>query len=334
MTSAGQSYTSAFHSAGVRRPPSARSCASRFRDGVACCSVASLGGSRDVSAEESSDLIRTFQSYVTRPENTVRWRYRPGDVVIWDNQSTQHYAIDDYGDAPRRLQRVTLIGRTCVCRLMGRTSETLAGDPGGVPVASADRLPRLFVEPHRHTPSRTITHFGGRTSYWTCDQMVTYRRHHGYRRRVGSVFKALADPTRRFLLDLLFARDGRTLTELESELAMTRFGVMKHLKVLEEASLVVTANRAGRSCTSSTRCRSGSIHDRWIDKYTERKVTALLDLKDPLEKTIMTAHRPHPTHDRRTATSRSRGLHQVLGRSHLAGHHRPGVDEPYGYGGY
>ena len=59
------------------------------------------------------------------------------------------------------------------------------------------------------------------------------------------VFKALADPTRRFLLDLLFVRDGRTLTDLESELEMTRFGVMKHLRVLEEAGLVVT-KRSGR----------------------------------------------------------------------------------------
>ena len=52
------------------------------------------------------------------------------------------------------------------------------------------------------------------------------------------VFKALADPTRRHLLDRLHERDGRTLTELESELAMTRFGVMKHLRVLEEAGIV------------------------------------------------------------------------------------------------
>src|SRR3954463_12684059 len=59
------------------------------------------------------------------------------------------------------------------------------------------------------------------------------------------VFKALADPTRRFLLDRLFARDGRTLTDLESELEMTRFGVMKHLRVLEEANLGV-ARRSGR----------------------------------------------------------------------------------------
>ena len=70
------------------------------------------------------------------------------------------------------------------------------------------------------------------------------------------VFKALADPTRRFLLDLLFARDGQTLTELESAVEMTRYGVMKHLRVLEDAGLVVTRGRAGRSCTSSTRCPS------------------------------------------------------------------------------
>ena len=98
------------------------------------------------------------------------------------------------------------------------------------------------------------------------------------------VFKALADPTRRFLLDLLFARDGRTLTELESELEMTRFGVMKHLRVLEDAGLVV-ARRSGREklhflCPVPIRL----IHDRWIDKYTERQITALIDLKSELEK--------------------------------------------------
>src|SRR2546430_4758256 len=59
------------------------------------------------------------------------------------------------------------------------------------------------------------------------------------------VFKALADPTRRFLLDRLFTRDGRTLTELESELEMTRFGVMKHLRLLEDAGLVVTRRARG-----------------------------------------------------------------------------------------
>ena len=99
------------------------------------------------------------------------------------------------------------------------------------------------------------------------------------------VFKALADPTRRHLLDRLFERDGRTLTELESDLEMTRFGVMKHLRVLEEAGLVVT-RRAGREkhhFLNAVPVRQ--IHDRWIDKYTERVVSALLDLKDDLEET-------------------------------------------------
>jgi DNA-binding transcriptional ArsR family regulator len=97
------------------------------------------------------------------------------------------------------------------------------------------------------------------------------------------VFKALADPTRRLLLDRLFARDGRTLTELESEVAMTRFGVMKHLRVLEDAGLVVT-RRAGREklhFLNAVPIRL--IHDRWIDKYTERQVSALADLKTELE---------------------------------------------------
>jgi DNA-binding transcriptional ArsR family regulator len=99
-----------------------------------------------------------------------------------------------------------------------------------------------------------------------------------------SVFRALADPSRRFLLDLLFARDGRTLTELESELSMTRFGVMKHLKVLEEAGLVV-ARRSGREKLHFLNpVPIRMIHDRWIDKFTERHVTALLDLKNELEK--------------------------------------------------
>ena len=97
------------------------------------------------------------------------------------------------------------------------------------------------------------------------------------------VFKALADPTRRFLLDRLFVRDGRTLTELESELEMTRFGVMKHLKVLEEANLVV-ARRSGREKLHYLNpVPIRQIHNRWIDKYTERRVSALLDLKSELE---------------------------------------------------
>jgi DNA-binding transcriptional ArsR family regulator len=98
------------------------------------------------------------------------------------------------------------------------------------------------------------------------------------------VFKALADPTRRFLLDRLFARDGRTLTELESELEMTRFGVMKHLRILENAGLVV-ARRSGRKKLHFLNpVPIRLIHDRWIDKYTERRVSALADLKTELEK--------------------------------------------------
>ena len=100
---------------------------------------------------------------------------------------------------------------------------------------------------------------------------------------LSDVFKALADPTRRFLLDLLYERDGRTLTELESELAMTRFGVMKHLKVLEEADLVVTRRQGREKLHFLNPVPIRLVHDRWIDKYTERNVTALLDLKDRLE---------------------------------------------------
>src|SRR6201990_3390774 len=96
------------------------------------------------------------------------------------------------------------------------------------------------------------------------------------------VFKALGDPSRRFLLDLLFQRDGRTLTELESELEMTRFGVAKHLKVLEDADLVV-ARRSGREKLHFLNpVPIRLIHDRWIDKYTEHHVTALADLQKQL----------------------------------------------------
>jgi len=97
------------------------------------------------------------------------------------------------------------------------------------------------------------------------------------------VFKALADPTRRLLLDLLFERDGRTLTELESGLEMTRFGVMKHLKVLEDAGLVVTRRQGREKLHFLNAVPIRLIHDRWIDKYTEQRVTALADLKAALE---------------------------------------------------
>src|SRR3954452_25352682 len=96
------------------------------------------------------------------------------------------------------------------------------------------------------------------------------------------VFKALADPTRRFLLDLLFQSDGRTLTELESELEMTRFGVAKHLKVLEDADLVDNRRSGREKLHFINPVPIRLIHDRWIDKYTEHRVTALVDLKNAL----------------------------------------------------
>jgi DNA-binding transcriptional ArsR family regulator len=99
------------------------------------------------------------------------------------------------------------------------------------------------------------------------------------------VFKALADPTRRHLLDRLFQRDGRTLGELESELEMTRFGVMKHLRLLEDAGLVVTRRQGREKLHYLNPVPIRLVHDRWIDKYTEHRVSALAELKTQLEET-------------------------------------------------
>ena len=99
-----------------------------------------------------------------------------------------------------------------------------------------------------------------------------------------AVFRALADPSRRLLLDLLFERDGRTLGELDAELEMTRFGVMKHLRVLEDAGLVVTRRSGREKLHYLNPVPIRLIHDRWIDKYTERHVSALVELKNELEK--------------------------------------------------
>ena len=96
------------------------------------------------------------------------------------------------------------------------------------------------------------------------------------------VFKALADPTRRILLDRLFERDGRTLTELESELEMTRFGVMKHLRVLEEANLVVTRRSAREKLHFLNPVPIRLVNYRWIDKYHERQESALAELQNQL----------------------------------------------------
>jgi len=115
----------------------------------------------------------------------------------------------------------------------------------------------------------------------TGDHIVTYRLDVT---DDDHVFKALADPTRRFLLDLLFQRDGRTLKDLESGLAMTRFGVMKHLKVLEDAGLVIAVRSGREKLHYLNAVPIRMIHDRWIDKYKAREVSALLALKTDLEK--------------------------------------------------
>jgi DNA-binding transcriptional ArsR family regulator len=115
----------------------------------------------------------------------------------------------------------------------------------------------------------------------TCDYLVTY--HPAVTDDDDLVFRALADPTRRLLLDRLFERDGRTLTELESELDMTRFGVMKHLRVLEEAGLVTTRKVGRNKHHYLNPVPIRLIHDRWIDKYTEHRVSALAELKTQLE---------------------------------------------------
>ncbi len=98
------------------------------------------------------------------------------------------------------------------------------------------------------------------------------------------VFKALADPTRRWLLDKLFERDGMTLIDLEAEVPeLTRFGVMKHLGVLEHAGLVVTRKHGRHKLHYLNPIPIRLIYERWIDKYRDRRAAALLDLRDQLE---------------------------------------------------
>jgi DNA-binding transcriptional ArsR family regulator len=97
------------------------------------------------------------------------------------------------------------------------------------------------------------------------------------------VFKALADPSRRHLLDRLFERDGRTLSELTEDLEMTRFGVMKHLQVLEEAGLIASRKDGRRRLHYLNPVPIQQIHDRWIDKYRSRHASALAELKEELE---------------------------------------------------
>ena len=104
---------------------------------------------------------------------------------------------------------------------------------------------------------------------------------------MDAVFKALADPTRRRLLDMLFRRDGQTLGQLERHLAMTRFGVMKHLRVLEDARLVVTRRRGREKLHFLNAVPIRQIHDRWIDKYSAPVAAMLTGLKNAIEEDAM-----------------------------------------------
>ena len=97
------------------------------------------------------------------------------------------------------------------------------------------------------------------------------------------MFKALADPTRRSLLDELFRRDGQTLSELDERFSMTRFGVMKHLKQLEEAGLVVTKKRGREKLHFLNPVPIRLVHDRWVSKYAAPWAAALSDIKTRLE---------------------------------------------------
>jgi uncharacterized protein YndB with AHSA1/START domain len=103
---------------------------------------------------------------------------------------------------------------------------------------------------------------------------------------VDDVFRALADPTRRSLLDELFREDGQTLSALEERFAMTRFGVMKHLKQLEEAGLVVTKKRGREKLHFLNPVPIRLVHDRWVSKYAEPWTAGLADLKERLERTM------------------------------------------------
>src|SRR6201999_190497 len=105
-------------------------------------------------------------------------------------------------------------------------------------------------------------------------------------RRVDEVFKALADPTRRALLDELYRQDGQTPHQLEARFAMTRFGVMKHLKQLEEAGLVVTRKRGREKLHFLNTVPIRLVHDRWVSKYAEPWVAGLSDLKQRLESSM------------------------------------------------
>jgi DNA-binding transcriptional ArsR family regulator len=100
---------------------------------------------------------------------------------------------------------------------------------------------------------------------------------------MDAVFRALADPTRRGLLDALFEHDGQTLSALEQGIPMTRFGVMKHLRVLEDAHLVTTRRRGREKLHFLNPVPIRLVHDRWVSKYAEPWAATLSGLKQTIE---------------------------------------------------
>ena len=114
--------------------------------------------------------------------------------------------------------------------------------------------------------------------------MVTYVWRMDGGDEMDPVFRALADPTRRSLLDELFREDGQTQSALEARLPISRFGVAKHLKVLEDAGLVITRRRGREKLHFLNAVPIRLVHDRWVSKYAEPWVAGLSDLKTRLEK--------------------------------------------------
>src|SRR5918998_5110844 len=104
---------------------------------------------------------------------------------------------------------------------------------------------------------------------------------------MDAVFRALADPTRRSLLDELFREDGQTLSALEERFTMTRFGVMKHLRQLEEAGLVVSKRRGREKLHFLNPVPIRLVHDRWVSKYAEPWAAGLSELKARIEEDVM-----------------------------------------------
>jgi DNA-binding transcriptional ArsR family regulator len=100
---------------------------------------------------------------------------------------------------------------------------------------------------------------------------------------MDEVFKALADPTRRQLLDALREQDGQTLSELERRLPMSRFGAMKHLKVLEEANLLTTQRRGREKLHFLNVVPIRQVYERWVSNYTELWASTLTELKRDIE---------------------------------------------------